>query len=291
MRKVRVLGHQTQGPALAQRRRDSALLILNAGRCDFGPRRVLVYWVKATLRIQLVGITLVAVAAAWFWAIAPMTASLLYIHPSDWTDADLVRHLWHFRIIQPEWVGSPPQYDYLRWTQAEALARLCAVFVSWLVSASWVIRRHTPGRTAELAEYQQRRDRKHVKLLAIFHFVFGGLALGGIAFLFVHYSIMHTVFSNPDMWKSQQQAMPPKEFLDAFVWFYLFMGVLLLTGLALNVLSGLFLLQKRNRLFSVIIGGLNCLQIPFGTALGVFTILVLSRDSVRQLYAGRTEST
>jgi hypothetical protein len=31
--------------------------------------------------------------------------------------------------------------------------------------------------------------------------------------------------------------MPPKAFLDAFIWFYLFMGVLLLTGLVLNVLS------------------------------------------------------
>lgn len=133
---------------------------------------------------------------------------------------------------------------------------------------------------------QQRRDREHVKLLAIFHFVFAGVAFVGIGFLFVHYFMMHTMFSNPEMWKAQPQAMPPKAFLDAFVWFYLFMGVLLLTGLVLNVLSGLFLMQKRNRLFSLIIGDLNCLQIPFGTALGVFTILVLSRDSVRELYTG-----
>jgi hypothetical protein len=135
-------------PAWGQRRQDSALLILNAGRCNFGPRKVLEYWLNATLRIQLVVITLAAVAAAWFWAIATMTASLLYIHPSDWTDADLVRHLWHFRIIQPGWVGGPPQYDYLRWTQAEALARLGAVFLGWLVSASCLIWRHTTGRTA-----------------------------------------------------------------------------------------------------------------------------------------------
>lgn len=143
---------------------------------------------------------------------------------------------------------------------------------------------------AEL-QAQQRRDCEHIKLLAIFHFVFGGLAFAGIGFLCVHYAIMHAVFSNPDVWKAQPQTMPPKAFLDAFIWFYLFMGVLLLTGLVLNVLSGFFLLQKRNRLFSLIVGGLNCLQIPFGTALGVFTILVLSRDSVRQLYAGGTEST
>jgi hypothetical protein len=101
-----------------------------------------------TVRIQLVAVTLAAVAAAWFWAIAPMTTSLLYIHPSDWTDADLMRHLWHFRLIQPEWVSSPPQYDYIGWTQAEALARLCAVFLGWLGSASWIIWRHAPGRTA-----------------------------------------------------------------------------------------------------------------------------------------------
>ena len=97
---------------------------------------------------------------------------------------------------------------------------------------------------------------------------------------------MHTVFSNTDMSKSQPQTMPSKAFLDAFIWFYLFMGVLLLTGLVLNVLSGVFLWQKRHRMFSLTIGGLNCLLIPFGTALGVFTILVLSRDRVRELYSG-----
>jgi lysylphosphatidylglycerol synthetase-like protein (DUF2156 family) len=144
-----------------------------------------------------------------------------------------------------------------------------------------------PTLTPEVTiQNQQRRDREHLKLLAIFHFVFAGLALVGIAFLFVHYFMMHTMFSNPEMWKSQPQAMPPKAFLDAFIWFYLFMGVMLLTGLVLNLLSGYFLSQKRHRLFSLIIGGLNCLQIPFGTALGVFTIIVLSRDSVRELYSG-----
>jgi hypothetical protein len=132
-----------------------------------------------------------------------------------------------------------------------------------------------------------KRDREHLKLLSIFHFVFGGLALAGIGFLFVHYFIMHTAFSNPDMWKSQPKAMPPKAFLDAFIWFCPFMGLMLLIGLVRNVLSGLFRCQKTNRLFSLIVAGLNCVQIPFGTALGVFTILVLSRDSVRQLYSER----
>ena len=98
--------------------------------------------VKATLSFQLVAITLAAIATVLFWALAPMTTSLLYIHSNNWTDADLVRHLWHFRLIQPEWVSSPPQYDYMRWTHAETLARLGLVFIVWLGSTALVVRRH-----------------------------------------------------------------------------------------------------------------------------------------------------
>ena len=133
---------------------------------------------------------------------------------------------------------------------------------------------------------QQRRDREHLRLLAIFHFIFGGFAVLGIGFLCVHYAFLHAIFSNPDMWKSQNQPMPPKAFLDLFIWIYLFAGALLVTGGVLNVLSGNFILKTKNRLFSQIIAGLNCFQFPFGTALGVLTILVLSRESVHRLYSG-----
>ena len=138
-----------------------------------------------------------------------------------------------------------------------------------------------------LVQNQKQRDREQVKLLSIFHFIFAGLALLGIVFLCMHYYILHTAFSNPDLWKTHKEVFPPpKAFFDAFIWFYLFMGVILLAVVVLNLLSGLFLWRKRYRLFSMIIGGLDCVQIPFGTALGVFTIMVLSRDSVRELYSG-----
>src|SRR5262249_46148629 len=143
---------------------------------------------------------------------------------------------------------------------------------------------------AESIQTQARRDREHLRLLSIFHFVFGGFALVGVAFLCAHYAMMHAVFSNPAMFKPERDNMPPKAFLDAFIWFYLFMGALFLLGLIPNVLSGIFLWQRKNRLFSLIIAGIDCLQIPLGTALGVCTILVLSRESVRSLYSGHTEN-
>ena len=113
------------------------------------------YSVKAALRIQLVVVTLAAVAAAWFWALPPILTPLLYLTPTNWTDADLVRHLWHLRLIQPEWVSSPPQYDYLRWAQAETLARLGVVFLGWLGGVAWATRRYLrkrrqPNKTAAL---------------------------------------------------------------------------------------------------------------------------------------------
>jgi ABC-type phosphate transport system permease subunit len=134
---------------------------------------------------------------------------------------------------------------------------------------------------------QQTRDSEHIRLLSIFHFVVAGFALLAIAFLILHYWIMHSIFANPEMWKSQKNPTPPPQAIfDALIWFYAFGAILFVIACALNVLSGLFLWRRKHRVFSLVIGGLNCLQIPIGTVLGVFTIVVLSRDSVRELYGG-----
>jgi hypothetical protein len=188
-------------------------------------------------------------------------------------------------------------YDYeiiLIWVLLFILLVAAAAFAGLIYLIVRAVQKRPPPAPSPippevLVQAQQKRDREHLKLLSIFHFVVAGLALAVMGFLCVHYLIMHTVLSNPDMWKSQKGAFPPpKAFLDAFVWFYVFMGVILLAGLVLNVLSGLFLWQKRHRVFSLVIGGLNCLQIPFGTALGVFTIIVLGRESVRGMYSDET---
>jgi len=129
------------------------------------------------------------------------------------------------------------------------------------------------------------KDAEHLKLLAIFHFVFAGLAVLGIAFLYLHYAIMSTVMNDPKFWRVQKaRGFSPQEFITVFRLCYLFPGILFLGGGLINVLSGSFLRARTNRMFSLIVAGLDCLQIPLGTVLGVFTIIVLMRDSVRALY-------
>jgi len=146
--------------------------------------------------------------------------------------------------------------------------------------------------TISIAEYQKQKDSEHLKLIAVFHFVIAGLSILGIAFVFLHYFVMNMMFSDPGMWEGKG-APPPKEILEffkIFVWFYLFAGVMLAVAGVVNILSGVFMIKRKNRIFSLVVAGLNCLQVPFGTALGVFTIVVLLRDSVREAYEGADES-
>lgn len=131
---------------------------------------------------------------------------------------------------------------------------------------------------------QRKADADHLRLLAIFHFVVAGLSLIGIGFLFLHYSFMHVFFANPEMWKGQSGSPPPVEFFAVFKWFYLVFGLMLIGALVANLFSGFFIGRRKHRTFSLIVAGLNCLQIPFGTTLGVFTFIVLLRESVSESY-------
>ena len=136
-----------------------------------------------------------------------------------------------------------------------------------------------------LPSAQQKRDADHLRLLAVFHFVFAGLALLGIGFLALHYGLMQHFLEHPDLWKGHQSGPPPAEFFFIFKWIYFVLGMIFVGASIANLLSGLFIHRRINRLYSLIIAGINCIQIPFGTALGIFTLIVLLRDSVREHYA------
>src|SRR5688572_7501391 len=87
----------------------------------------------------------------------------------------------------------------------------------------------------------QKRDTDHLTLLSVFHFVFAAFALFGIAFLIAHYFLMSS-FMSPEFWKSQKGGQPPPPQLIVILSiFYVFAGVLMVLGAALNFLSGLFL--------------------------------------------------
>jgi hypothetical protein len=127
-------------------------------------------------------------------------------------------------------------------------------------------------------------DAEHVRLLSIFHFVSAGLAFLGVAFSSMYFALFHAMFSNPALWAKSQQGPPPAEVIGIFRWFIgLFVAWFLVSAVG-NLLSGIFLRARRHRIFSMVVAGLNCLHIPIGTALGIFTFIVLERESVKKMY-------
>lgn len=52
----------------------------------------------------------------------------------------------------------------------------------------------------------------------------------------------------------------------------------------LTAMSAGCLRTRRRRFFSQIVAGLNCLAMPIGLVLGIFTLIVLQREPVKRLY-------
>jgi hypothetical protein len=57
-----------------------------------------------------------------------------------------------------------------------------------------------------------------------------------------------------------------------------------------TIFSGRFLSRHKKYWFSFVIACILCLFAPFGTILGVFTIIVLSRQSAKELYESSSDN-
>jgi hypothetical protein len=137
---------------------------------------------------------------------------------------------------------------------------------------------------------QQKRliiDQEHLRLLALLHYIAGGLTIAFSSLFIVHTLFFAFLASHPQ-WiadhRLHQVAIQPFALMRmlAFV-----MGSVVVLGIAFGVaqiLSGRFIARRRYRGISLGVAILNLLLIPYGTLLGVFTLVVLARDNVRDLY-------
>lgn len=126
-------------------------------------------------------------------------------------------------------------------------------------------------------------DEQHLHLLAIFHYVLAGLAALAALFPVIHLVMgLFFIFAPPNL--NQQGEMPPR----AFGWLFVaFAGIIILIGMAVAAsifLTGRFLSRRKNYTFCFVMAVIECFFIPVGTVLGVFTLVVLLRDSVKHLF-------
>lgn len=132
------------------------------------------------------------------------------------------------------------------------------------------------------------RDDEHLKLLSIFHFVVGALLALFACIPFLHLTVGILILTGafePTGAFDDPEPIPP--FIGWF--FILIPGFFILCGwtmAAMLLLAGANLSRRRHRTFCLVVAGLECLFVPFGTVLGVFTIVVLMRDSIVALFEG-----
>jgi hypothetical protein len=133
------------------------------------------------------------------------------------------------------------------------------------------------------------QDREHLQLLAIFHYVVAGLAA-----LFSFFPLLYTTVGAIFIFAARHGTAKPGEDLppEFLGWIFAVLGlVLFLIGIAMTIcilITGRSLALRKRYSFVLVIACIECLFIPFGTILGVFTIVVLSRESVRELFSTTT---
>ena len=148
---------------------------------------------------------------------------------------------------------------------------------------SWSIAGSSRNRLASVKDMD--RDTEQLNLLAIFHYVVAGLA-GIFSFFPLIYTTIGVIFIFAARHGTAKpgEELPP-EFLG---WIFAVLGlVLFVIGIAIAIcilISGRSLALRKRYSFALVIACIECLFVPFGTILGVFTIVVLSRESVKALF-------
>jgi hypothetical protein len=130
------------------------------------------------------------------------------------------------------------------------------------------------------------QDTDHLRLLAIFHYVVTGLAA-----LFSFFPLLYTTIGAIFIFAARHGTPKPSEELppEFLGWIFAIVGLLLfLLGIAMAIcilIAGRCLSCNKHYTFALVMACIECLFIPFGTILGIFTIIALSRESVKELFA------
>lgn len=126
-----------------------------------------------------------------------------------------------------------------------------------------------------------------MRLLGILHYAFAGVVLLGVGALVIQNCVVDRLIGDLPPFDTMPEQKEFRELQELAEYFYFLGSILLALSLVLNLLSGYYLRQARHRMFSLVVAGINCLNFGLGTALGVFTFLVLLRPTVVTRYKER----
>ncbi|MFP5287445.1 MAG: hypothetical protein ACLGI9_17035 [Thermoanaerobaculia bacterium] len=127
------------------------------------------------------------------------------------------------------------------------------------------------------------QDLEHLRLLSIFHYVVAGLA-GLVSCIPLIQVVMGLLMASG--WGSSQPPEDPVPWLMGwfFVAFASTITALIWAYAICLALAGTYLARRTHYTFCLVMAAISCTFMPLGTALGIFTLIVLLRPSVRALF-------
>jgi len=127
------------------------------------------------------------------------------------------------------------------------------------------------------------RDEEHLRQLILAHYAMAGYIAFFALFGLVYVGLGAMMASSAFPQQANSQGDP-----RSIGWFFAVLGaVFVVAGLLMAFLTfmvGRNLKYRRHRTFCLVVAGLGCLHIPWGTALGICTFMVLDRSSVKSLF-------
>lgn len=131
-------------------------------------------------------------------------------------------------------------------------------------------------------------DAEHLRLLSIGYKI--SAAISALFSLFgLLYVAMGLLIALIPPHASTKAGEPPPEIMG---WIFGFIGLmmfLLMVGLAIaKFIAANKINQRRSKTFCLVVAGISCLGIPYGTLLGVASFIVLQRPSVARQFDPKT---
>lgn len=129
------------------------------------------------------------------------------------------------------------------------------------------------------------QDAEHLRLLGIFHYVVAGMLALFACIPFIHFFVGIVMVIGSFFAPNQNE---PTFFVGML--FVALAGVIIFMGwlvAGLLAYAGRCLDRRQHYTFCFVMAAVACFFMPVGTALGVFTIIVLSRPSVKAVFESK----
>jgi hypothetical protein len=138
------------------------------------------------------------------------------------------------------------------------------------------------------SEVQAAIANDRLRLLSVAFYISGAIGAVFVSFLLLHLVLFTGVSFIPEsMWstgKSAHQEAPPVIVfrIIAIVIFFIIISGWALGGL--TAYAGRCIARRENRIFVLIMAGVNCIWIPYGTLLGIATFMLLTTPSAKHAF-------